>query len=64
MKQSRTALRFTFTPILSSSNRVIVVVGLDDGERQIGLVVQQIVGVLGLASLYRFPSDDNPPLTR
>ena len=44
------------------ADAVVVVLGLDDGDRNIGLVIKDVVGALGLAARYQFAADDDAPL--
>ena len=41
---------------------VVVVLGLDDGERDVRLVVEDVVGALGLAARDQLAADDDPAL--
>ena len=43
-------------------DRVIVVLCLDDGDRDIGLVVENVVSPLPCPTGMEFPSDLNPPI--
>jgi hypothetical protein len=43
------------------ADAVVVVLGLDDGNRNIGLVIEDVVGALGLPARDQFSADDNSP---
>ena len=40
---------------------VVVVLGLDDGNRDVGLVVEDVIGTLGFAPGHQFAADDDAP---
>ena len=44
------------------ADAVVVVFGLDDGDRDIGLVIKDGVGAFGLPARYQFAADDDAPL--
>ena len=46
----------------AGADRVVVVLGLDDGDRDVRLVVEDVVGLLGFAALDRLAADDDPAL--
>ena len=43
------------------ADAVVVVLGLDDGDRDVGLVVEDVVGALRLPARDQFSADDDPP---
>ena len=46
----------------SGADAVVVVLRLDDGDRDIGLVIEDVVGALGFATRHKLPPDDDAPL--
>ena len=44
------------------ADAVVVVLGLDDGDRDVRLVVEDVVGALGLAARDQLAADDDPAL--
>ncbi len=46
----------------AGADGVVVVLGLDDGERDVGLVEEDVVGLLGVAALHRLAANDDPAL--
>ena len=44
------------------ADAVVVVLGLDQGDRNVGLVVEDVVGSLGLAPGDELAADDDPAL--
>ena len=46
----------------AGADGVVVVLGLDDGERDVRLVVEEVVGLLRFAALDRLAADDDPAL--
>ena len=43
------------------ADAVVVVLGLDDGDRDVGLVVEDVIGALRLAARDQLPADDDAP---
>jgi hypothetical protein len=41
---------------------MVVVLGLDDRDGKVGLVEEDVVGLLGLAALHGLAADDDPAL--
>ena len=46
----------------AGADGVVVVLGLDDGDRDVRLVVEEVVGLLGFAALDRLAADDDAAL--
>ncbi|MNN41588.1 hypothetical protein D3C81_1557160 [compost metagenome] len=46
----------------TGAERVLVVLGLDNRQRQVGLVIQDVVGAARLASAVQLATDDDAPL--
>ena len=49
-------------PAACRRRRVVVVLGLDEGDRDVGLVVEDVVGAFGLAAGDQLAADDDPAL--
>ena len=49
--------------LYTSVDRVVVVLGFDDGNRDIGLVVEDVVSALLRTSRMKFSSDINSPVS-
>jgi hypothetical protein len=43
------------------ANAVVVVLGLNDGDRDIGLVIKDVIGALRLPACDQFSADDDTP---
>ena len=46
----------------AGADGVVVVLGLDDGDRDVGLVEEKVVGLLGFAALDRLAANDDAAL--
>ena len=46
------------------ADAVVVVLGLDDGDRDIGLVIQDVISALRFTSGDELSADDNAPLVK
>ena len=46
------------------ADAVVVVLGLDDGDRDVRLVIKDIIGALGLPAGDEFPADNDAPFSK
>lgn len=46
--------------VVSTADSVVVILGLDNGDRNVWLVIENIIGTLGLAAGGQATTDDDP----
>ena len=43
------------------ADAVVIILGLDDGDRDVGLVIKDVIGALGLPAGHQLSADNDPP---